>query len=54
MATVLDYGNEGLQLELDGINATILSPQNLKGIAGEQKAFEEAVRHHIQSSPSRV
>ena len=53
MVTLLDYGNEGLELELDGINATILSPQYLKGLADEQKAFEEAVRHPIQSSPLR-
>ncbi len=49
MVTLLDYRNEGLELELDGINATILSLQNLKGLADEQKAFEEAVRHLIQS-----
>ena len=35
MVTLLDYGNEGLELELDGINATILSPQYLKGLADE-------------------
>ena len=53
MVTLLDYGNEGLEIELDGINATILTPRYLKGLPDERKAFVDAVRHPIQSSPLR-
>lgn len=41
----LDYGKDGLPLNLDGLNTTVLQPCYLKGLSDEHAAFIESVRN---------
>jgi nickel-dependent lactate racemase len=47
----LHYGTKGLDLDLTGLNATILAPKFIEGLPDEAAAFTLAVRHPINSPP---
>ncbi|MCY4673020.1 MAG: nickel-dependent lactate racemase [Bacteroidetes bacterium] len=49
----LDYGSEGLLLDLTGLNATVLRPRYLKGLQNEHAAFLESVRRPYKTAPLR-
>lgn len=49
----LDYGTEGLPLNLRGIHATILRPRYLDGLPDERAAFIESIRHPYSTLPLR-
>ncbi|MEZ5277944.1 MAG: nickel-dependent lactate racemase [Opitutaceae bacterium] len=49
----LEFGETGLDLDLTGINATIMRPRFLPGLADEGAAFREAARHPIGGAPLR-
>ncbi len=49
----LDYGKEGLLLNLDGLNATVLRPHYLDGLSDEHASFIESVRHPYNCPPLR-
>lgn len=53
MHVTLEYGTTGLDLDLSGINATILRPGHTPALADEAAAFREAVRHPIGTRPLR-
>jgi len=53
MKTHLQYGRTGLELDLSGINATVLQPKYLAGLADESAAFLTAVRQPIGTRPLR-
>jgi nickel-dependent lactate racemase len=53
MNTRLDYGTTGLDLDLTGLNATVLAPQFLAGLPDEAAAFTAAVRAPIGTRPLR-
>ncbi len=52
-AVRLDYGKDGLHLDLEGLNATVLRPQYVKGVPDEKAAFVKALRHPIGAEPLR-
>ena len=47
----LQYGRDGLDVELPGDNVTVLRPQFVPGLADEQAGFVEAVRSPIGTGP---
>jgi len=47
----LQYGREGLHLETDSKNVTVLAPEFLDGIADEAAGFRAAVREPINCKP---
>ena len=47
----LQYGRDGLDVELSAQDMTVLRPEFITGLADERAAFETAVRHPIQSPP---
>jgi nickel-dependent lactate racemase len=49
----LDYGTTGLDLDLTGLNATILAPKFLEGLPDEAAAFTAALRAPIGTKPLR-
>ena len=49
----LHYGSTGLDLDLTGLNATILAPKFLEGLPDEQAAFTAAARAPIGGMPLR-
>lgn len=49
----LDYGLEGLPLDLTGLNTTVLRPRYLRGLPNEHAAFLESVRHPYNTAPLR-
>ena len=49
----LDYGSEGLPLDLTGLNATVLRPRYLEGLQDEHAAFLESVRRPYRTAPLR-
>jgi nickel-dependent lactate racemase len=49
----LQYGTTGLELDLAGINATILAPKFLDGLPDEAAAFTAAVRSPLGTRPLR-
>ena len=49
----LQYGTTGLELDLAGVNATVLTPTFLEGLPDESAAFEAAVRSPIGTGPLR-
>ncbi|MEM9157516.1 MAG: nickel-dependent lactate racemase [Verrucomicrobiota bacterium] len=51
MITTLDYGQTGLDLDLTGLNATILRPRFIEGLSNEQASFQEAAASPIGSPP---
>jgi nickel-dependent lactate racemase len=53
MKTHLQYGTTGLELDLTGINATILAPRFLPGLPDEAAAFTAALRAPIGTRPLR-
>lgn len=53
MKTHLQYGQTGLELDLAGINATVLQPKFLSGLEDEPAAFLAAVRQPIGTRPLR-
>lgn len=53
MKVHLDYGTTGLELDLTGLNATILAPKFLEGLPDEQAAFTAAARAPIGCPPLR-
>lgn len=53
MSIRLDYGTTGLELDLTGVNATVLRPRYLPGLPDEAAAFTEAVRAPLGTRPLR-
>jgi len=53
MKVRLDYGTTGLELDLTGLNATVLAPKFLDGLPNEAAAFSAAVRAPIGCRPLR-
>ena len=53
MKVQLQYGQTGLDLNLDGLNATVLNPRFVDGLTNEATAFAQAVRDPINSRPLR-
>jgi len=53
MKVQLQYGQTGLDLDLDGLNATVLNPRFIEGLTDEAAAFNEAVRAPINTPPLR-
>ena len=53
MIAHLQYGTTGLDLDLTGLNATVLAPQFLDGLPDEAAAFTTAVRAPIGTRPLR-
>lgn len=53
MKVHLQYGQTGLELDLTGINATVLEPKFQPGLADEAAGFTRAVRDPINSRPLR-
>jgi lactate racemase len=49
----LDYGTEGLSVEIPSSEITVLAPRHLPGVADEQASFREALRNPIESPPLR-
>ncbi len=49
----LDYGSEGVPLNLEGLNATILRPHYIEGLPNEHAAFIESVRNPYGTHPLR-
>ncbi|MCX6943338.1 MAG: nickel-dependent lactate racemase [Opitutales bacterium] len=53
MTTHLQYGTTGLELDLTGLNATVLSPRFLDGLPDEAAAFTAALRAPLGARPLR-
>lgn len=53
MKIKLDYGQAGLEIDLSGVNATIIRPTFVEGLPDEAAAFKEAIRNPIGSKPVR-
>ncbi|MCF7687317.1 MAG: nickel-dependent lactate racemase [Cephaloticoccus sp.] len=53
MNVQLQYGKTGLNLDLNGINATVLKPHFVPGLNDEADAFTTALRAPINSRPLR-
>ncbi|HKQ89136.1 MAG TPA: nickel-dependent lactate racemase [Blastocatellia bacterium] len=53
MLTHLQYGKEGLEIEIPSNNVTTLAPRFIPGLPDEAAAFREAVRAPINSKPLR-
>ncbi len=53
MKAHLDYGQSGLELDLSGLNATVLTPRFLEGLPDEAAAFTAAVRQPVAGRPLR-
>ena len=51
MQTHLQYGRDGLRVDLPSHNVTILTPRFISGLADEAAAFREAVRTPIKTQP---
>ena len=49
----LDYGSEGLPLNLEGLNTTVLRPRYIEGLPNEHAAFIESVRNPYGTRPLR-
>lgn len=49
----LQYGKDGLDLNIDASHVTVIEPQFVPGLPDERAAFQEAVRRPIESSPLR-
>ena len=52
MRVHLQYGREGLEVEIPGTNVTVLRPAFVDGLPDEAEAFSEAVRRPIGARPS--
>lgn len=53
MRVHLQYGHDGLAVDIPGRNVTVLEPRFLPGLPDEHAAFIEAVRRPINSAPLR-
>ena len=53
MKTHLQYGKDGLEIEIPSNNVTTLAPRFIPGLPDEAAAFREAVRAPINSKPLR-
>jgi len=53
MKVHLQYGREGIDVDLPDSNVTLLAPKFVEGLADEQDAFYTAIRHPIKSAPLR-
>jgi nickel-dependent lactate racemase len=53
MRVHLQYGREGLDVEIPGRNVTVVEPRFVAGLPDEAAAFREAVRHPIEARPLR-
>jgi nickel-dependent lactate racemase len=51
MRTHLQYGQDGLEIEIPSDNVTILAPRFIPGLPDEAAAFTDAVRSPINSKP---
>lgn len=49
----LQYGTDGIDVELPGRNLTVLQPRHVPGLPDEAAAFREAVQHPIAGPPLR-
>jgi nickel-dependent lactate racemase len=49
----LQYGTEGLSVEIPSRNVTVLEPRFVPGLPDEEAAFQEAVRRPIGTGPLR-
>jgi nickel-dependent lactate racemase len=53
MLVPLEYGKTGLDLDLTGINATLIRPQFVPGLPDEAASFRDAIRKPIGCRPAR-
>ena len=53
MKVHLQYGREGLDVEIPGTNVTVVEPRFVAGLGDERAAFQEAVRRPIGARPLR-
>jgi nickel-dependent lactate racemase len=53
MKVHLQYGREGLDVEIPGTNVTVVEPRFVAGLGDERVAFQEAVRRPIGARPLR-
>lgn len=51
MRIKLEYGKDGLEVEIPSTNVTVISPRFIDGLPDEKAAFIEAVRSPINSQP---
>jgi nickel-dependent lactate racemase len=51
MRVHLQYGTEGLDVDLPARDVTVLAPRHVEGLADEAEAFRAAVRDPIESAP---
>ena len=49
----LDYGTEGLVVEIPSSQVTVLAPRHLLGLPDEKASFRKALRNPIESPPLR-
>ncbi|QQS46888.1 MAG: nickel-dependent lactate racemase [Acidobacteriota bacterium] len=49
----LQYGRDGLEIDVPSDNVAVLAPRYVEGLADEESAFREAVRNPIESAPLR-
>lgn len=49
----LDYGTEGLSVEIPSSEITVLAPRHLPGLPDERASFREALKNPIESPPLR-
>ena len=53
MTLRLDYGTDGLRLDLSELSTTVLRPRYISGLADEADGFRQAVREPMGSPPLR-
>jgi lactate racemase len=53
MHTHLQYGKDGLAVDIPSYNVTVLAPRFIPGIPDEAESFRDAVRNPINSKPLR-
>src|SRR6266487_1293485 len=53
MKVHLQYGRDGLEVEIPSENVTVVTPRYVEGLPDEEAAFREAVRHPIAARPLR-
>lgn len=53
MRVHLQYGREGLEVEIPGTNVTVIEPRFVAGLPDERRAFREALRGPIGARPLR-
>jgi lactate racemase len=51
MKTHLQYGKDGIEVDIPGSDVTVLTPKFVEGLPDEAAAFREAVRAPIQCKP---